>query len=94
MKVGKGSMIKIDLRKSDKSRSDKKIRVNASLDNDTHEKLKKLAISCDMSKTSMAAEFIKMCVNHTDIIDFYQKKYNKDDKYRVIPVKENGKITY
>lgn len=88
-------MIKIDLRNSkDQYRSDKKIRVNASLDNDTHEKLKKLGISCEMTKTMMAAEIIKMAVNHPEIIDYYQKKYNKDDKYRVIPVKENGRITY
>lgn len=86
-------MIKFDLREK-QQRSDKKIRVNASLDNDTHQKLKKLATSCEMTKTMMAAELIKMCVNHLDIIEFYQKKYNKSDQYRIIPVKQDGKITY
>ncbi|MGM0867545.1 MAG: hypothetical protein ACQEWF_23115 [Bacillota bacterium] len=86
-------MIKFDLRQK-QPRSGKKIRVNASLDNDTHEKLKKLSTSCEMTKTMMAAELIKMCVNHLDIIEFYQKKYNKIDQYRVIPVKQDGKITY
>lgn len=86
-------MIKFDLREKP-NRSDKKIRVNASLDQNTHEKLKKLATSCEMTKTMMAAELIKMCVNHLDIIEFYQKKYNKCDQYRVIPVKQDGKITY
>lgn len=86
-------MIKFDLRER-QLRSDKKTRVNASLDQDTHEKLKKLATSCEMTKTMMAAELIKMCVNHLDIIEFYQKKYNISDQYRVIPVKQDGKITY
>ncbi|MDT9027475.1 hypothetical protein [Rossellomorea yichunensis] len=86
-------MIKFDLRQK-QPRSDKKTRVNASLDNDTHEKLKKLAISCDMTKTMLAAELLKMCVNHLDIIDFYQKNYNKNDQYRVIPVKKDGKVLY
>jgi hypothetical protein len=77
-----------------KERSDKKIRVGASLDQDTHEKLKKLAVSCDMTKTNLAAELIKMCVNHTDIIDFFQDKYNVNDKYRVIYIRDKGKIVY
>jgi hypothetical protein len=86
-------MIKLDLRQK-QPRSDKKTRVNASLDNETHEKLKKLATSCEMTKTMLAAELLKMCVNHLDIIEFYQKKYNKSDQYRVIPVKQDGKIIY
>lgn len=86
-------MIKFDLRQK-QPRVDKKTRVNASLDNDTHEKLKKLATSCDMTKTMLAAELLKMCVNHLDIIDFYQKNYNKNDQYRVIPVKKDGKVLY
>lgn len=90
---GEELMIKIDLR-GKQTRSDKKTRVNASLDQDTHEKLKKLATSCDMTKTMLAAELLKMCVNHLDIIEFYQKKYNKNDQYRVIPVKRDGKVLY
>ncbi|WP_236645943.1 MULTISPECIES: hypothetical protein [Brevibacillus] len=37
-----------------KVRSDKKIRVNPSLNIDTHGKLKKLALSCEMTKTKLA----------------------------------------
>lgn len=86
-------MLKYDLRDKE-TRSDKKIRVNASLDQQTHDKLKKLAISCDMTKTMLAAELIEMSVNHIDIIDFFQKRYNHNDQYRVIPVKQNGNVTY
>ncbi|TXC75651.1 hypothetical protein FS935_23090 [Metabacillus litoralis] len=88
-------MISLDLRKKeDKVRSDKKIRVNASLDQDTHDKLKKLAISCDMTKTMLSAEIIKVVVNHIEFIDFLQKKYNKQEQYRVIPVRQDGKTYY
>jgi hypothetical protein len=52
-------MIKIDKKKTKKElHGNKKIRVNASLDKDTHDKLKKLAISCDMTKTMLAYEII------------------------------------
>jgi hypothetical protein len=84
-------MIKVDLRKE---RSDKKTRVNASLDKDTHDKLKKLAISCDMTKTMLAAEIIEMAVNHEGIIDWFQNQYNQNDAYRVIPVQQAGKLYY
>lgn len=88
-------MISLDLRKKeDKVRSDQKIRVNASLDQDTHDKLKKLAISCDMTKTMLSAEIIKVVVNHIEFIDFLQKKYNKQEQYRVIPVRQDGKTYY
>ncbi len=89
-------MIKLDLRNKDnqKFRSDKKIRVNASLDQDTHDKLKKLAISCDMTKTMLSAEIIELVVNHIDFIEFLQKKYNTQEQYRVIPVRKGGKIYY
>ena len=91
-------MIKKDLRNMDpklkKTRSDKKSKVLITLSNEDHEKLKKLAISCDKTKTKLASEMVNMCVNHLDIIDFYQKKYNKDDNYRVIPIKQDGKTVY
>ncbi|MCU9601745.1 hypothetical protein [Pallidibacillus thermolactis] len=88
-------MIKIDKKKTKKElHGNKKIRVNASLDKDTHDKLKKLAISCDMTKTMLAYEIIKLAVNHVDIIDFFQDRYNQDERYRIIPVRKDGKTYY
>lgn len=87
--------IKVDFKKSHtKTRSDKKVRVNITTTQDTHNKLKKLAIACDKSKTGMAEELIKMCVNHEEIINWYQKQYNVEEQYRVIPVKRKDKIIY
>ncbi|MGG3641461.1 hypothetical protein ABES38_08785 [Bacillus gobiensis] len=77
-----------------KVRSDKKIRVNASLDQETHHQLKKLAISCDMTKTMLAAIIIEAAVQNEGFIDWLQTRYNKYDEYRVIPIKIEGKLHY
>jgi hypothetical protein len=88
-------LIKFDLGKKEKKiHGNKKIRVNASLDQDTHDKLKKLAISCDMTKTMLAYEIIKLSVNHVNIIEFLQNRYNNDEQYRVVPIQKDGKIDY
>jgi len=76
------------------TRSDKKTRVNITTTQDTHRKLKKLAISCNMSKTALAEDLLRMCLNHTDIIEWYQEQHNTEDEYRVIPIKKDGKVFY
>lgn len=91
---GKEVKKKVSVEGIRKERSDKKTRVNSSLDQDTHRKLKKLAISCGMTKTMLAAKIIEMAVNNESVIDWFQKKYNTDDDYRIIPVKIQGKIHY
>jgi hypothetical protein len=65
--------------------SEKK-RIGPYLDEDTHKKLKKLAVACDTNKTDLAARIIKMAVNHPDIIEHLQSHYNQDPDYRVIPI--------
>jgi hypothetical protein len=76
-------------------RSDKKIPVQPSLTRDTHDKLYKLAISCNMTKTKMAEQLIHMSVNHPDIIEHYQKIYNTEPMYRIVPViDQDGKVEY
>jgi len=89
-------MIKSNLKMKDdkKPRSDKKIRVNSSLDSDTHEKLKKLAVSCNMTKTMLSAEIIKIVVNHVEFIEWFQGKYNKNEQYKVFPIRKDGKTYY
>lgn len=72
-----------------KVRSDKKTRVSPSLDSDTHEKLKKLAISCDMTKTQLSGEILKMALNNESVIDWFQ-----NDSYRIILARINGVLHY
>lgn len=77
-----------------KERSDKKIRVNPSLDKDTHAKLKRLALACDIPKTKLAEEIIKLAVNNPSLIEHVQKKFNAADEFRVIPIVANGQVHY
>lgn len=86
-------MYKIDLSEK-KQRSDKKVRVNPSLDQDTHRKLKRLALACDLPKTKLAEELIKIAVNNPSLIDYIQKIYKGSDEFRVVPIVENGKVDY
>lgn len=75
-------------------RSDKKIRVAPSLDKETHAKLKRLSLACDMPKTQLAEEIIKISVNNPSLIEHIQKIFKASDEFRVIPVVENGKVHY
>ncbi|GEN35936.1 hypothetical protein [Aneurinibacillus danicus] len=75
-------------------RSDKKIRVNAGLSKESHALLEQLAYAVQTPKTILAAEIIELCLNNPDFITYIQKIHNVPDGRRVIPVSENGKITY
>lgn len=77
-----------------KQRSDKRIRVNLSLSQETYAKLKMLAFACaensSISTTGLASEMVELCLRQPEIINWFQKKY-RADKYRVIPVtSDNG----
>ncbi|WP_068792552.1 hypothetical protein [Brevibacillus laterosporus] len=77
-----------------KIRSDKKTRVNPSLNTDTRGKLEKLALSCGMTKTKLAEEIIKLSLNSPDIVRYLQTKYNRNPRYQVNPVIVNKRVEY
>lgn len=77
-----------------KTRSDKKINVNPNLPRDSHDKLQRLAISCNMSKTKLAETIITLMVNNTDFINHIQDKHNKEHFYRITPIVINGELQY
>ncbi|MEC1757354.1 hypothetical protein [Schinkia azotoformans] len=87
-------MIKIDMRKKRNEPNEERIRLNLTIDPDTHSKLKKMGISCEIPKSTMAYEFLKFCVNHEQIIEIFQNRYNENPQYKVVPIKQNGKIFY
>ncbi|MCA1064508.1 hypothetical protein QTG56_23150 (plasmid) [Rossellomorea sp. AcN35-11] len=58
-------------------------KVLAGLTESDHDKLKKLAVSCDMSKTRLSEEIISMALNSANQVMWFQDKYNKDPQYRV-----------
>lgn len=69
---------------SRKVRSDKKVKVLAGLSQDDHEKLQKLAISCNMTKTKLAEHILSLALNSESHVRWYQDRYNTNDKYRII----------
>ncbi|MCF8568156.1 hypothetical protein LLE49_25865 [Alicyclobacillus tolerans] len=76
-----------------KIRSEKKIHVNPALDSDTHHKLKRLALACDTTKTSLAAELLRIALNTPSLVNWLQDQYGADE-FRVIPMKDQGRVTY
>ncbi|MFS0841335.1 hypothetical protein [Paenibacillus sp. 1P03SA] len=79
--------------KARKTRSDKKTAVLVKLDADTHKKLKRLALACDLFKTPLAEEIIQLALNHPEIVNFFQQKYGADE-FRIIPVTKDGRVEY
>lgn len=77
-----------------KVRSDKKVKVLCGLKQDDHDKLQKLAIACGMTKTKLAEHMISLCLNSEDHVHWYQDKFNKDDKYRLVVLKTSEGIEY
>jgi hypothetical protein len=72
----------------------KKINVNPGLDQDTHDKLYKLAISCNMTKTKMAEKIILNMVNNPDFINYMQDLYNVENHFKVFPTIQGDRVIY
>jgi len=91
---GKIGSKNVNEQKVRKARSDKKVRVMLSLSQENEAKLKRLAIACDMAKSTLGNEIVEWALNNEQFIDFFQRKFHASDELRVIPIKQNGKITY
>lgn len=79
--------------KTRKTRSDKKIRVNPSLDQETHDMLCRLALACNMNKTTLAEQIISIAVRTEDFVHYLQN-INHADRFRIITARVNGKVQY
>jgi hypothetical protein len=75
-------------------RSDKKIRVNSSLDKSVHEKLDRLALACGVSKTGLAAYLVELCLHNENIVNFVQDQHKESSRFRVIPSKADGELNF
>lgn len=81
-----------------KRRVDKKTRVNPALDDFTHQKLQRLALACStpgqtVSKTVLAGEIIELALNTPSFINHLQDMHHAD-KFRVIPLTHQGRVTF
>ena len=75
-------------------RCDKKIRVNSSFNKIVHEKLDRLAMACGVTKTTLAAYLVELCLHNENIINFVQDQYRETSRFRVIPTKVEGELKF
>lgn len=61
----------------------RKNRVGVSLETAAENDLKKLAVSCGMSPTTLSYLLLKFCLRNTDVVNIFQNKYNKIEDYWV-----------
>ncbi|MGE7271331.1 hypothetical protein ACQKK5_07715 [Brevibacillus panacihumi] len=69
-------------------------RIGLTPDDDTRAKLIRLAIACGKHPTTMACELVRLCVNTPSVIDYVQKKYDAQERYRVRYRIEKGTVKY
>jgi hypothetical protein len=79
-----------------KTRSDKKHRVAPSLDADTHDKLKLLALACDqLPKTKLTEHILVEVLNNPNWVKHLQLKFGPiNNPYKILPIIANGKTIY
>ncbi len=74
---------------------DKRIGRLSHLINDEYEqKLSKLSLSCEMSKSEMTDYLLRIALDSPNVVEWLQDQYNKVEDYRVRPLKINNKIHY
>jgi hypothetical protein len=77
--------------KQRKTRSDKKIRINASFTKSEHDRIDKLAVACGTNKTALLTVLANLCMSNENIIKWVLAQYDKTKRYRVVPFKDiNG----
>lgn len=69
-------------------------RTNISLTNEMDNKLSRLAVSCGLKKTTLAALLVERCLDDPVIVGELQREYNLHSAYKVLPIKSNGAIIY
>ncbi|MEC1723933.1 hypothetical protein P9E34_04125 [Schinkia azotoformans] len=67
-------------------------RVNMSLSNRYDTKLKRLATSCNMKPTTLAALLIELSLDSPEVVYTLQNKFNVHNAYKVIPLEHNGDV--
>jgi hypothetical protein len=69
-------------------------RVNLSLSNGYDGKLRKLAIACNMSHTTLASQILEQCLDDSLFVNRLQKEYCTQRAYKVVLVENEGEIHY
>lgn len=70
------------------------IQLKFSFDNDHDRKLSLLSRSCNVKKSELAAIILHYALDNSEFILQLQKRYNVHEHYWVIPMEEEGGISY
>jgi hypothetical protein len=70
------------------------VRFSISINNEYDRKLSRLSISCDMSKSEMSDQLLRIALDSPNVIDWLQEQYNKVEEYKVHPLKINNRVHY
>ena len=63
-------------------------RVNVSLSNLYETKLRRLAVSCNMRPTTLAARLIELSLDSPELVYTLQEQFNIHAAYKVIPLED------
>lgn len=69
-------------------------RFSVSVSYDTDSKIEQLAVSCRMSKSELMDLIVSTFVNDPKHVIAIQDVYNRVERYRVLPVRVNGRLMY
>lgn len=86
--------IKVQIGKGERGQQENKVRVAPYLDDELHQRLRKLAWACNTSKADLALRIMDVALNHPGLINYLQDLYKVKKDDRVIPVVESGKCTF
>jgi hypothetical protein len=70
------------------------VRFSVSINNEYDRKLSRLSTSCEMSKSEMTDQLLRIALDSPNVIDWLQKHYNRIEEYKVQPLKINNKVHY
>ena len=70
------------------------VRLSVSVTNDRSRMLKRLAVSLDVTVSELIDMIIKDAFTSERYINALQERYNKNPQYRVIPIRENGRLNW
>ncbi len=79
-----------------KERTDKKERIQIHTISDTKTKFNRIARACNISESELGSKMLTYLVNNPDFVRWIQDQYEipDNDPFRIIPVIENGRLTY
>jgi len=77
-----------------KTRSDKRICVKANLNQESHLLLHRLSMTLGKSKTSLATEIMEIILRNPSFVNWIQDYYQVPEEHRLIPLSNNGEVTY